>query len=179
MLRASTLICIWLNSFPAVGRLDQLSPARLVRGDSNIDYAIKRVPFGAYVMTYIGTSNSMETRAVPAIVLDQSNIFGSYHFLSLETGRILNSRKWRRLSITDDVIDTVASIAERQHQPDMIDNYPIFETEPGNSLNFENEDIGIDQNEIIDEGIIDVPMVSDNSTDETADSEDEDSIEPR
>ena len=71
---------IWINQFPSINKLDVPSPATILRGDSNPDCNVNRVAFGTYVMVYIGTQNTMETRAVPAVALKQSNIFGGYYF---------------------------------------------------------------------------------------------------
>ena len=73
-------IVIWLNSFLALKNLDGPSPTMLVQGDDRSDYKVKRIGFGTYIMTYVGTNNTVETRAVPAISSQQSNVFGGYYF---------------------------------------------------------------------------------------------------
>ena len=60
---------IWLNAFPALKNLEHPSPAMIVRGNSTIDYRTPTISFGTYVMVYVGTDNTMETRSVPAISL--------------------------------------------------------------------------------------------------------------
>ena len=167
-------IAQWLNAFPSVNGLDQPSPARLVNGDDKPDYANKRVMFGSHAMVYVGTDNSMDTRAVPSIAMEQSNIFGGYRFLSLETGKVLHSNKWVSVPINDDVIDILDDLAAKQNQPCMENNYPIFELIPGNTFNIEEDDESIVEHPVDDGEILDVPMVSDESGSETdADDTDE------
>ena len=105
-----------------------------------IDFKTSRVPFGTYVMAYVGTNNSMEARSVPAISLKQSNIFGGYFFLSLESMRVLHSRKWVELPFAEEVLEKGHEYAKGQHQPFMHDNLPIFELAPGESLDESDDD---------------------------------------
>ena len=50
-----------------------LSPSNILEGKEDIYVSVKRVPFGSYVLTYVGTKNNMQARSVPAIALSESN----------------------------------------------------------------------------------------------------------
>ena len=133
-------IAKWLNAFPSMDALDQPSPARLVSGDGKPNYKMRRVEFGAYAMVYVGTSNNMESRAVPCIAMDESNIFGGHRFLSLESGKVLHSNKWVCAPMDEFIIERIEELATKQNQPVMEDRCPLFEIEPGDTLNFEEDD---------------------------------------
>ena len=117
---------IWLDQFPSTNKLSEWSPATILRGDLNPDYKIRRARFGEYVMVYTGTDNTMESRAVPAIVLKQSNIFGGYYFLSLETYETIHGSKWQVQPMNDQVIEAVHDLADDKNQPTMSRGGPRF-----------------------------------------------------
>ena len=154
---------IWLNQFPSTNRLSERSPATILRGDLNPDYKTRRARFGEYVMVYTGTDNTMESRAVPAIVLKQSNIFGGYYFLSLETYKTIHGSKWQVQPMNDQVIEAAHDLADDENQPTMSRGGPIFDTEATNA-----EEVEEDDNDEIDESIqrnedimFEAPVVSD------------------
>ena len=41
----------------------------IVEGKCKIDMGLKRIEFGAYAMVYVGATNTMKRRIVPALVL--------------------------------------------------------------------------------------------------------------
>ena len=117
---------IWLNQFPSTNKLSERSLATLLRGDSSPNYNTRRARFGEYVMVYAGTSNTMETRALPAIVLNQSNIFGGYYFLSLETYETIHGNKWRVQPMNDRVIDAVQDLAYNEKTTNHVGRWSYF-----------------------------------------------------
>ena len=91
-------------------------------------------------MVYTGTSNTMETRALPAIVLKQANIFRGYYFLLLETYKTIHGNKWQVQPMNDRVIDAVHDLADNKNQPIMSRGGPIFDVEPMNVEEVEEDD---------------------------------------
>ena len=94
----------WLNSFTqADGVSPVLIPRTIVTG-LQVDFATYcRVPIGAYCEVHDEPtiSNTEKSRTTPAIALNPTvNLQGSYHFMSLDTGKALNRRKWTELPIT-------------------------------------------------------------------------------
>ena len=75
------------------------------------------IVFGAYALVYTGTSNSMKSRAVPAIALRRSNNAGGHYFTSLHTGKIIRGYKWQELPLDEHVIERVEAMAEQEEQP--------------------------------------------------------------
>ena len=131
----------WMNLFPNPnGISDKYSPANIIDGSPNPDFNRKRIPFGAYAMVYFGTNNTMAQRAVPAISLYESSLQGNY-FLTLDTGRKINSKKWDQLPINDDVIEQVNFFATKQKQPEMPMRMPIFEWAPGLIIDIPVDDL--------------------------------------
>ena len=105
----------WINSFPAKNMDNAiLSPSNILEGKGDIDLNIKRIPFGSYVLVYVGTKNNMQARSVPAIALSESNESGGNFFMSILTGKRLHSNKWERLPFDDDVIDKVEQLATHE-----------------------------------------------------------------
>ena len=73
---------------------------------------VKRIPFGAYDMVYIGTSNSMKIRSVPDVALKPSKNDSGQYFMSLYTGKRVYSYIWEELHIDNGVIQRVEKLAE-------------------------------------------------------------------
>ena len=64
----------WLNAFPSKnGISDTLSPANITQGLPNPNLNHKRIVFGSYAMVFIGSTNTMKRRSVPAIAINSSN----------------------------------------------------------------------------------------------------------
>ena len=82
----------WLNAFPVMGGASQdLSPCTILMGQQ-VDY--KRhchFQFGEYAQTHEEHNNSMTPKTVGALTLcPVGNGQGSFYFISIATGRILN-----------------------------------------------------------------------------------------
>ena len=52
---------------------------------------LKRIEFGAYVMVYVGTKNTMKINRVPEITLDGSNETVVLYLMYLYTDNIMHS----------------------------------------------------------------------------------------
>ena len=164
----------WLNAFPSKNSIsDTMSPAMIVEGKQNPDMSLKRISFGSHAMVYIGTTNTMKRRAVPAIALDESNDHGGYYFMNLYTGKRLHSYNWEELPIDDETIDRVEELAKNEKAKKLTDNYPLFEWAPGvpildeliplpEEVHNTNNDTSNDNNDdanIDNEDALDVPNV--------------------
>ena len=106
----------WLNAFPAAGGASQdLSPRTILTGQQ-INY--KRhchFQFGEYTQTHEEHNNSMNPRTVGAIALRPGgNGQGSFYFLSITTGRVLNRLHTTALPMPDDVINKLHRMARQQ-----------------------------------------------------------------
>ena len=103
----------WLNSIPQKNGLDsKLSPRTIVTGQK-LDFKRHcRFQFGQYVQTHKEHNNSMSPRTVGALALRPTgNAQGSFYFMSLSTGRVLNRLQGTALPMPDDVIDRVRRMA--------------------------------------------------------------------
>ena len=70
----------------------------------------------------------MNSRTVGAITLRASDEHSSYYFMSLRTGRRLNSSQWTELSIIDEVIYRVDNMAKKElQQSNTITDGIVFE----------------------------------------------------
>ena len=105
----------WLNTFSR--GIGNLSPSTIVDGKDKPRGDIERIPYGAYALVYAWTKNNMESRTIPAVALKESNGVCGHYFMSLETGKRIHSNKWIRKDITDDVINIVHTLAEKEKQP--------------------------------------------------------------
>ena len=122
----------------------------IVEGKQKLYLSKKRLEFGAYALVYVGTSNNMKSRGVPAIALKASNEAGGFYFMSLHTGKRIHSYIWSELPIDEDVICRVEELATKEKQPVHIDNHPIFEWTPGQPI--ENNTVNEEPVLEIDEG---------------------------
>ena len=117
----------WINVFPSKNGVSKsMSPATIVLGSPKPNMKYKRIVFGSYAMAYAGTSNKMKSRSIPAIALNPSNEHGGHYFISLYTGKRLNSYEWKELPIDEDVIDRINELAEKEEAPLMKKGYPVF-----------------------------------------------------
>ena len=106
----------WLNAFPVTGGASQdLSPRTILTGQQ-VDYKHHcRYQFGEYTQTHEEHNNSMNPRLVGAIALRPvGNGQGSFYFLSIATGRVLNRLHATALPMPDDVIDRLHRMARQQ-----------------------------------------------------------------
>jgi hypothetical protein len=109
--------------FPhADGVSKTMSPQNIIIGTmANYDLHC-RVPFGAYceVHNINDPSNTEKPRTSAAIALNPTgNLQGSYHFLSLVTGKRINRRRWTQLPITDAIIARVHELALAESDYDL------------------------------------------------------------
>ena len=115
-----------LNLFPTKDSVfPNMGPSMIVEGRQKLDIQQKRVPFGAYAQVWIGTKNNMTSRAVPGIALRASNDKGGCYFMSLYTGRRINSYVWNELPISDEIVERVEALAG--NKPNIMDDVPFFE----------------------------------------------------
>ena len=150
----------WLNAFPAAGgALRELSPRTVVTGQQ-VDYKRHcRFQFGEYAQTHEEHNNSMNPRTVGAIALRPvGNGQGSFYFMSITTGRVLNRLHATALPMPDEVIDKIHRMARQQ------------KTNPGlvfadRNLNPDDYDDDEDDESYLDE---------DNGDDEDDDDDDDD-----
>ena len=125
------LIIDLLNSFPnEQGISETLSPNAIVKGKARLNYNHLKTAFGSYAQVYIGTNNDNTPRTVGVIALKPSNDKGGYYFMSLVSGQKIHAMQWKDLTISDDAVMRVHSIAREQKQTPMKDG-PIFEWAPG------------------------------------------------
>ena len=102
-----------LNAFPVTGGASQdLSPCTILMGQQ-VDYKRHcRFQFGEYTQTHEEHNNSMNRRTVGALALRPvGNGQGSFYFLSIATGRVLNRLHATALPMPDDVIDKLHRMA--------------------------------------------------------------------
>ena len=127
-----------LNDFPSKDSVSSTtSPATIVEGVEKPNMNHKRIAFGSYALVWVRTTNSMKRRAIPAIALQPSNRHGGYYFMSLNSGKRINSYNWNQLPIPDDVIQRVEQLANDENQPYLDDKTPMFEWAPGIPVTFE------------------------------------------
>ena len=73
---------------------------------------------------------------------------GSYFFLNLNAGMQIQRKKFKRLPITQAVIDRVHAIAIKEKQQEIIDDCPIFEWRPNRHIQEDDEgDSGNEQDD--------------------------------
>ena len=106
----------WLNAFPAAGGASQdLSPHTILTGQQ-VDYKHHcHFQFSEYTQTHEEHNNSMNPRTIGAIALRPvGNGQGSFYFLSVTTGRVLNRQHATALPMPDEVIDKIHRMARQQ-----------------------------------------------------------------
>ena len=106
----------WLNAFPvSKGASRDLSPRTILTGQK-VDYKRHcRFQFGEYTQTHEEHNNSMNPRTVGALALRPvGNGQGSFYFLSVATGRVLNRLHATALPMPDDIIDKIHRMARQQ-----------------------------------------------------------------
>ena len=102
----------WMNAFPTenIDR-DSVSPATIIEGRENPRDNVSWIAYGSYALVYTGTSNTLNSRSIPAITLRESNNNGGHYFMSLESGRRIHSNKWIEMPITEVQIDCIHELA--------------------------------------------------------------------
>ena len=97
----------WLNGMPPNDSFGSgLSPQTIVTGQK-LDYNRHcRYQLGEYAQTHEQHDNSMNPRTVGALALRPTgNAQGSFYFMSISTGRVLNHLHTTPLLMPDDVVD--------------------------------------------------------------------------
>ena len=164
VIEMAKMAVFWLNAFPTAGGASHdLSPRTIITGQQ-VDY--KRhccFQFGEYTQTHEEHNNSMNPRTVGAIALRPvGNGQGSYYFLSVTTGRVLNRLPPTSLPMPDDVIDKLHRRARQQ------------KSNPG--LIFVDRNLSLDEydDEEDDETYHEEDSISDDEEDVLNDDEEED-----
>ena len=106
----------WLNGVPPNDSFGNgLSPRTIVTGQK-LDYNRHcRYQFGEYTQTHEQHDNSMNPRTVGALALRPTgNAQGSFYFMSISTGRVLNRLRATPLPMPDDVVDRIHRLARQQ-----------------------------------------------------------------
>ena len=106
----------WLNAFPVAGGASgNLSPRTILTGQK-VDYKRHcRFQFGEYTQTHEEHNNSMNPRTVGALALRPvGNGQGSFYFLSVSTGRVLNRLHATALPMPNDIIEKIHRMARQQ-----------------------------------------------------------------
>jgi hypothetical protein len=189
---------MWLNFFPpGAGASPTVSPQAIVTG-SSADYEVHcKIPFGGYAQVHVEpdpTNNAMESRTVGGISLGPTgNIQGSYHFLSLLTGRHNKARSFTPLAMPADVVQKVQEMATREDEElEFLDingqaypgdwmvnddneeeyhdanQYPEEEEPQDIPLRYDDD---IEENEIVNnepDGAVGMPELADNEEDESS-----------
>ena len=99
----------WLNGLPPKNSFgNKLSPQTIITG-KKLDFKQHcRFQFGEYVQTHEEHNNSMNPRTVGALVLHPTgNAQGSFYFMSILTGWVLNQLHGTALPMPDDVVDQI------------------------------------------------------------------------
>ena len=106
----------WLYAFPVTGGASQdLSRCTILMGQQVHYKRHCSYQFGENAQTHEGHNNSMNPRMVGAIALcPVGNGQGSFYFLSIATGRVLNRLHATAFPMPDDVIDELHRMARQQ-----------------------------------------------------------------
>ena len=106
----------WLNAFPARdGISTTLSPRTIVTGQTVHHDRHCKYEFGQYVQTHEPHDNTMAPRTIGALALRPTgNAQGSFYFLSLDSGRVINRLRATPLPMPNEVKDRVSLLARRQ-----------------------------------------------------------------
>ena len=108
-----------------------LSHLTIVTNTAKLDFNLFTLSFRTYVEVYEDngfSTNSSDTQGTPVITLNPTfNSTGSYNFLSLVTGKVLNCSHWTIFSMPDWVITRVNDMgaAEGCSVTKVIDFYPF------------------------------------------------------
>ena len=116
-------VVFWLSLFPVLGGASRdLSPCTILTGQK-VDYKCHcHFQFGEYTQTDEEHNNSMNSRTVGALALRPvGNGQGSFYFLSMSTGRVLNQLHATALPMPDDIIDKIHRMTwQQKNNPGLI-----------------------------------------------------------
>ena len=137
MAKASVL---WLNGMPLKDSFgNKLSPRTIITGQK-LDYNRHcRFQFGEYVQTHEQHDNSMNPRTVGALALcPTGNAQGSFDFMCISTGRVLNRLHATPLPMPDKVVNRIHRMARQQQTLPGL----LFGDRNMNSIDMESVDSG-------------------------------------
>lgn len=110
-----------LNFFPPKGGISPYYSPRMILHEENVDYMKHcRVPFGTYVQAHDepNPTNTQKPRTLDCIYLRPlSNHQGGAELLDLRTNQLITRREFTPVPITQNIIDLVHGIAEREKMP--------------------------------------------------------------
>ena len=152
----------WLNAFPVAGGAPgNLSPRTILTGQK-VDYKRHcRFQFGEYTQTHEEHNNSMNPRTVSELALHPvGNGQGSFYFLSISTGRVLNRLHATALPMPNDIIEKIHRMARQQ------------KSNPG--LIFANRNLNLDEDAYDDDNNDDDSYRPDDDDDDPDDDSDDD-----
>jgi hypothetical protein len=106
----------WWNALPVRnGVSDTMSPRTIVTGKAISYDRHCRYEFGEYVQTHEKTTNGMEPRTIGALATRPTgNAQGTWHFVSISSGRVIARNNATKVPMPDHVIQQVHRIARRQ-----------------------------------------------------------------
>ena len=163
----------WLNAFPVSrGASRDLSPRTILTGQK-VDYKRHcRFQFGEYTQTHEEHNNSMNPRTVGALALRPvGNGQGSFYFLSVATGRVLNRLHATALPMPDDIIDKIHRMARQQkNNPGLIFADRNLNPDEGDEDDDDDDDMTYDNDDESSH------YSSDNNDDDGEDDNDDDDL---
>ena len=151
----------WLNGMPPKDSFgNQLSPRTIITGQK-LDYKRHcRFQFGEYAQTHEQHDNSMNPRTVGALALHPTgNAQGSFYFMSISTGWVLNWLHATPIPMPNDMVDRIHRLARQQRtNPGLLfgdRNMNSTDMESVDSSESEdNEDYFPDQEELDEESMV-------------------------
>ena len=167
----------WMNAFPATGGVSQdLSPRTILTGQQVDDKRHCRFQFGEYTQTHEEHNNSMNPRTVGALALRPvGNGQGSFYFLSVATGRVLNRLHATALPMPDEVIEKLHRMARQQrNNPGLVfADRNLNPDEYGEDEDDEDDETYHDDNSVSDdeEDVLSYNEEADDDPDDDADQE--------
>ena len=119
--RELIITCItMLNAIPRRASIStEYSPREMVEGKALDFNKHCRVAPGDYCLVHEErlATNTMEPRALRAMAIGpDNNIQGSFRFLMLDTARVVTRRQWRKMTVTDEVIDKMHELAKDENE---------------------------------------------------------------
>ena len=137
-----------LNQLPARdGISDCLSPMMLVTGIGEIDYNKLTLEFGSYVQVHESNerTNDQQPWTFGAIAMSMTwNASGHHNFLNLNTGKLVQRRRYTDLPITQSVIERVKQLAISTGQPPMVQDGLLFEWGESDPITDDDPDDDVD-----------------------------------
>ena len=163
-----------LNATPHPdGVSTELSPTSIVTGRGKPNYNNMKLEYGEYVQVYDGTTNNSKARTAGAIALYPSESEdGSYHFMSLATGRKIKRRSWTKVPISDLAISRVEAIAARENMPLVSEDNSLNEHDPNAIVDEDEYDKDYEPQQT-EEQASDHDLTTDAYTDESDDEDDD------